>query len=60
MKYLFKECVKCNKSTKVLKLQSASKFELEGSGWNKVRFRVKGKRNLNPAIMREKIIRKGS
>ena len=37
-----KECIKCNKSTKVVKLLTAPGFRLKGSGWYETDFKNKG------------------
>ena len=42
-----KECIKCNKSSKVVKLLSAPGFRLKGSGWYETDFKDKGKKNLH-------------
>ena len=42
-----KKCIKCNKSSKVVKLLSAPGFRLKGSGWYETDFKGKGKKNLH-------------
>jgi putative FmdB family regulatory protein len=42
-----KECIKCNKSTKVVKLLSAPGFRLKGSGWYETDFTDKNKKNVH-------------
>ena len=42
-----KERIKCNKSSKVVKLLSAPGFRLKGSGWYETDFKGKGKKNLH-------------
>ena len=42
-----KECIKCNKSTKVLKLLTASGFRLKGSGWYETDFKNNKTQNLH-------------
>ena len=44
-----KECIKCNKSTKVVKLLSAPGFRLKGSGWYETDFKNNNKKNLYTA-----------
>ena len=53
-----KECIKCNKSSKVVKLLSAPGFRLKGSGWYETDFKGKGKKTFTPMIMEVKIIKK--
>ena len=43
----FEECIQCNKSSKVVKLLSASGFRLKGSGWYVTDFKDKDKKNLH-------------
>ena len=42
-----KECIKCNKSTKVVKLLSAPGVRLKGSGWYETDFKDNNKKNLH-------------
>lgn len=35
-----KECIKCNKSTKVVKLLTAPEFRLKGRGWYETDFKI--------------------
>ena len=44
---VLKECIKCNKSTKVVKLLSAPGFRLKGSGWYETDFKDNNKKNLH-------------
>ena len=44
-----KECIKCNKSTKVVKLLSAPGFRLKGSGWYETDFKDNNKKNIHTA-----------
>jgi len=44
-----KKCIKCNKSTKVVKLLSAPGFRLKGSGWYETDFKNNNKKNLHTA-----------
>ena len=44
-----KECIKCNKSTKVVKLLTAPGFRLKGSGWYETDFKNNNKKNLYAA-----------
>ena len=44
-----KKCIKCNKSTKVVKLLSAPGFRLKGSGWYETDFKDNNKKNLHTA-----------
>lgn len=44
-----KECIKCNKSTKVVKLLTAPWFRLKGSGWYETDFKNNNKKNLHTA-----------
>ena len=39
----FKECIKCNKSPKVVKLSSAPGFKSKGSGWYEKILKIKAK-----------------
>ena len=41
-----KKCVKCNKSTKVVKLVSAPGFRLKGGGWYETDFKSGSKKNI--------------
>ena len=41
-----KECIKCNKSTKVVKLVSAPGFRLKGGGWYETDFKSGSKKNI--------------
>ena len=41
-----KECIQCNKSSKVVKLLSAPGFRLKGSGWYETDFKTGTKKNL--------------
>ena len=54
----FKECIKCNKSSKVVKLPSAPGFRSKGSGWYVTNFKNKDKKNYIPMIMQVKILKK--
>ena len=42
-----KKCVKCNKSTKVVKLVSAPGFRLKGGGWYETDFKNGSKKNIH-------------
>ena len=42
-----KECIKCNKSTKVVKLVSAPGFRLKGGGWYETDFKSGTKKNIH-------------
>ena len=42
-----KECIKCNKSTKVVKLLTAPGFRLKGSGWYETDFKSGKKKNVS-------------
>ena len=42
-----KECIKCNKSTKVIKLVSAPGFRLKGGGWYETDFKNGSKKNIH-------------
>lgn len=42
-----KKCVKCNKSTKVVKLVSAPGFRLKGGGWYETDFKSGSKKNIH-------------
>lgn len=42
-----KKCIKCNKSTKVVKLVSASGFRLKGGGWYETDFKGGSKKNIH-------------
>ena len=42
-----KECIKCKKSSKVVKLLSAPGFRLKGSGWYETDFKDKNKKNIH-------------
>ena len=42
-----KKCIKCNKSTKVVKLVSASGFRLKGGGWYETDFKSGSKKNIH-------------
>jgi len=42
-----KKCIKCNKSTKVVKLVSAPGFRLKGGGWYETDFKKKKKKNIH-------------
>ena len=42
-----KKCIKCNKSTKVVKLVSAAGFRLKGGGWYETDFKSGSKRNIH-------------
>jgi putative FmdB family regulatory protein len=44
-----KECIKCNKSAKVVKLLTAPGFRLKGSGWYETDFKNNNKKNLHAA-----------
>ena len=44
-----KECIKCNKSTKVVKLLTAPGFRLKGRGWYETDFKNNNKKNLYTA-----------
>ena len=54
----FEECIQCNKSSKVVKLLSASGFRLKGSGWFVTDFKDKDKKTYIPMIMQVKILKK--
>ena len=54
----FKECIQCNKSSKVVKLLSAPGFRLIGSGWYVTDFKNKDKKTYIPMIMQVKILKK--
>ena len=41
-----KECIQCNKSSKVVKLLSAPGFRLKGRGWYETDFKTGSKKNL--------------
>jgi len=41
-----KKCIKCNKSTKVVKLVSAPGFRLKGGGWYETDFKTGSKKNI--------------
>lgn len=41
-----KKCIKCNKSTKVVKLVSAPGFRLKGGGWYETDFKSGSKKNI--------------
>ena len=41
------KCIKCTKSTKVVKLLSAPGFRLKGSGWYETDFKKDNKKNLH-------------
>ena len=56
----FKECIKCNKSSKVVKLLSAPEFRLKGSGWYVTDFKDKDKKNLHSNDNASVNIKKGS
>ncbi len=45
-----RNCVKCKKSNKVVKLLSAPGFRLKGSGWYETDFKKSGKKNLHESI----------
>ena len=53
-----KECIQCNKSSKVVKLLSAPGFRLKGSGWYVTDFKDKDKKTYIPMIMQVKILKK--
>ena len=42
-----KKCIKCNKSTKVVKLVSAPGFRLKGGGWYETDFKSESKKNIH-------------
>jgi len=42
-----KKCIKCNKSTKVVKLVSAPGFRLKGGGWYETDFKRGSKKNIH-------------
>ena len=42
-----KKCIKCNKSTKVIKLVSAPGFRLKGGGWYETDFKSGSKKNIH-------------
>jgi|TARA_X000000950_G_scaffold83206_1_gene104661 putative FmdB family regulatory protein len=42
-----KKCIKCNKSTKVIKLVSAPGFRLKGGGWYETDFKNGSKKNIH-------------
>ena len=42
-----KKCIKCNKSTKVVKLVSAPGFRLKGGGWYQTDFKCGSKKNIH-------------
>tara|TARA_B100002019_G_scaffold174768_1_gene151069 strand:+ start:395 stop:643 length:249 start_codon:yes stop_codon:yes gene_type:complete len=42
-----KKCIKCNKSTKVVKLVSAPGFRLKGGGWYETDFKSGSKKNIH-------------
>jgi|TARA_Y100000994_G_scaffold229243_1_gene214098 putative FmdB family regulatory protein len=42
-----KKCIKCNKSTKVVKLVSAPGFRLKGGGWYETDFKSGTKKNIH-------------
>ena len=44
---LAKKCIKCNKSTKVVKLVSAPGFRLKGGGWYETDFKSGSKKNID-------------
>ena len=54
------ECIQCNKSSKVVKLLSASGFRLKGSGWYVTDFKDKDKKNLHSNDNASENIKKGS
>ena len=56
----FEECIQCNKSSKVVKLLSASGFRLKGSGWYVTDFKDKDKKNLHSNDNESENIKKGS
>ena len=56
----FKEYIQCNKSSKVVKLLSASGFRLKGSGWYATDFKDKDKKNLHSNDNASENIKKGS
>ena len=56
----FEECIQCNKSSKVVKLLSASGFRLKGSGWYATDFKDKDKKNLHFNDNASENIKKGS
>ena len=56
----FEECIQCNKSSKVVKLLSASGFRLKGSGWYVTDFKDKDKKNLHSNDNASENIKKGS
>ena len=56
----FEECIQCNKSSKVVKLLSASGFRLKGSGWYVTDFKDKDKKNLHSNDNASENVKKGS
>ena len=42
-----KKCIKCNKSTKVIKLVSAPGFRLKGGGWYETDFKNGSQKNIH-------------
>ncbi len=42
-----KKCIKCNKSTNVVKLVSAPGFRLKGGGWYETDFKSGSKKNIH-------------
>ena len=42
-----KKCIKCNKSTKVVKLLTAPGFRLKGGGWYETDFKSGSKKNIH-------------
>ena len=56
----FKECIKCNKSSKVVKLFSAPGFTLKSSGLYETDFKDKDKKNLHSNDNASENIKKGS
>ena len=42
-----KKCIKCNKSTKVVKLVSAPGFRLKGGGWYETDFKNGSQKNIH-------------
>ena len=42
-----KKCMRCNKSTKVVKLVSAPGFRLKGGGWYETDFKSGSKKNIH-------------
>ena len=47
LKFKTKKCIKCNKSTKVVKLVSAPGFRLKGGGWYETDFKSGSKKNIH-------------